>query len=75
MGCQPDVQQTPPFLDAVYAPDHHPNSAFFSAVKNGVQPHHWDFGPMPALPHLDDDDTEAIVAYIRQEQRRAGITE
>ena len=63
----------PPFLEAIYAPDHHPDEAFYDAVDNGVRPHHWKFGPMPALPHLDGDDVEAIVFYVRMEQRRAGI--
>lgn len=63
----------PSFLDATYAPDHHPDASFYAAVEDGVRPHHWDFGSMPALPHLDDDDVEAIVAYVRAEQREAGI--
>jgi mono/diheme cytochrome c family protein len=58
----------PPLLDPIYAPDHHPDAAFHAAVANGVQPHHWDFGPMPALTHLDRDDVEAIIAYVRARQ-------
>ena len=71
-----DLQGTtmgPPFLDAIYAPDHHPDAAFFAAVENGVRPHHWDFGPMPRIEGLDDDDVSAIVAYVRDQQRRAGV--
>lgn len=71
-----DLQGTamgPPFLDSIYAPDHHPDEAFFAAVENGVRPHHWDFGPMPRIEGLDDDDITAIVAYVRDEQRRAGV--
>ena len=63
----------PSFIDAIYAPDHHPDAAFHSAVRDGVQPHHWDFGPMPALSHLDDDDVDDIIAFVRREQRAAGI--
>lgn len=63
----------PPFLDEVYAPNHHPDASFLAAVRNGVQPHHWDFGPMPPLPHLSDEDVEAIVAYVRSVQQRNGI--
>lgn len=63
----------PPFLDATYAPSHHPDSAFHRAVRNGVQPHHWNFGPMPALPHLSDGDVDAIVAYVRSVQEANGI--
>jgi mono/diheme cytochrome c family protein len=72
----PDLRGTtmgPSFIDAIYAPGHHPDEAFFAAAKNGVQPHHWNFGPMPALAHLDEDEIEAIVAYVRDRQRAAGI--
>ena len=70
-----DLQGTtmgPALLDAIYAPDHHPDAAIRAAVRNGVQPHHWDLGPMPALTHLDDDEIEAIIAYVRAEQQAAG---
>jgi mono/diheme cytochrome c family protein len=63
----------PPLLHQTYAPDHHPDSAFRQAVRSGVQPHHWDFGPMPKLAHLDDNEIDAIIAYVRSEQQRAGI--
>lgn len=72
----PDLQGTPmgpSFLDPIYAPDHHPDAAFLAAVRNGVQPHHWELGPMPALPHVDDDDVADIIAFVRREQRAAGI--
>lgn len=63
----------PPFLSPVYAPNHHPDEAFYAAVANGVQPHHWEFGPMPAQPSVSPEDVAAIVAYIRAEQQKAGI--
>lgn len=62
----------PPFLDEVYAPDHHPDGAFYAAVQFGVQPHHWDFGAMPPQ-EVDEDDVAAIVAYVRSVQRAEGI--
>lgn len=65
----------PPFLDPVYAPNHHPDEAFFAAVENGVQPHHWDFGPMPPQTSIDPEEAAAIVAYVREQQAEAGITE
>ena len=65
----------PPFLDAIYAPDHHPDESFFAAVDIGVQPHHWDFGPMPPQPTVNEEEVTAIIAYVRSEQARAGITE
>lgn len=63
----------PPFLDPIYAPDHHPDESFFAAAENGVQPHHWDFGPMPAQPTVSRDEVAAIVAYVRSRQVEAGI--
>lgn len=65
----------PPFLDPVYAPGHHPDAAFFTAVEFGVKPHHWDFGAMPPQQHISDEQVEAIVAYVRSEQMEAGITD
>jgi len=68
------TEQGPPFLDATYAPNHHSDEAFFAAVANGVQPHHWNFGPMPPLEGLTDDDVGAIIAYVRAAQEQDGIT-
>ncbi|GEM_PF-464764 len=63
----------PPFLVATYAPNHHGDEAFQSAVANGVPPHHWNFGPMPAISGLSRDEVAQIVTYIRSEQVGAGI--
>ena len=65
----------PPFLSPIYAPNHHPDEAFYAAVADGVQPHHWDFGAMPAQPSVSAGEVAAIVAFIRSEQEAAGITE
>jgi mono/diheme cytochrome c family protein len=69
------TQTGPPFLSPIYAPNHHPDESFFAAVENGVQPHHWDFGAMPAQLNVSPEEVEAIVAYIRTTQVEAGITE
>ena len=63
----------PPFLDLIYAPNHHGDESFQRAVLGGVVPHHWNFGPMPALPGLARDDVALIVEYVRSEQEAAGI--
>lgn len=65
--------QGPPFLDVIYAPNHHSDEAFQRAVAFGVVPHHWNFGPMPPVPGLSRDEVESIVAFVRQEQQAAGI--
>ena len=65
----------PPFLSPIYAPNHHPDESFYAAVEQGVQPHHWDFGPMPPQPAMKREQVEAIIAYVRSQQEEAGITE
>ncbi len=63
----------PPLVHIVYEPSHHGDGAFHRAVREGVTPHHWDFGPMPAISGLSDADIDHIIAYIRERQRAAGI--
>jgi mono/diheme cytochrome c family protein len=65
--------QGPPFLDAVYRPAHHADAAFLIAVKNGVRPHHWNFGPMPPVEGLTDAQVAQITAFVREEQQAVGI--
>jgi mono/diheme cytochrome c family protein len=63
----------PPLLDAIYRPAHHSDAAFRVAVKSGVRPHHWNFGPMPPIPGLTDEHVGEIIAFVREEQRAVGI--
>ena len=63
----------PPLIHRIYAPDHHADLAFFMAAKNGTRQHHWQFGDMPPVPAVAPEQVAHIVAYIRAEQRRAGI--
>ena len=65
----------PPLLHEVYLPDHHPDAAFVAAIANGSSPHHWDFGPMPAIGGLSDEEVAAVIGHVRDEQRRAGLLE
>lgn len=67
--------QGPPFIHQVYVPSHHADVSFQLAVRNGVQPHHWDFGPMPPRPELSEEQVTDIVAYVRSLQRDAGLIE
>lgn len=66
-------EQGPPFLDAIYRPGHHADASFLLAVRRGVRAHHWNFGNMPAIEGLTDEQVAAIVEYVRQQQRAAGI--
>lgn len=70
-GGQQDV--APSFVQKIYEPSHHGDLAFLSAVRNGVQAHHWDFGNMPPVEGLTDGDVKMVVAYVRELQRANGI--
>lgn len=65
----------PPLVHEYYVPSHHGDVAFQAAVQQGVQQHHWEFGPMPAMPALSAEDVGDIVAFVRAEQRAAGLIE
>jgi mono/diheme cytochrome c family protein len=67
------TEQGPPFLHRVYHPGHHGDGSFFLAVKRGVRAHHWKFGNMPPVEGIDDKMINAIVQYVRQVQKSAGL--
>ena len=60
-------------MHRLYEPGHHPDFAFRNAVKNGVIAHHWDFGDMPPVTGLSEDEVTQIIAYVRDLQRKGGI--
>jgi mono/diheme cytochrome c family protein len=63
----------PPLVHRIYEPGHHADAAFFMAVQNGVQAHHWPFGNMPPQEGLTRADVAAIVTYVRELQHANGI--
>jgi len=65
--------QGPPLIHKIYRPDHHADQSFHWAVKDGTKQHHWHFGNMPPIVGVSPEQVGHIVAYVRQEQRRAGI--
>ena len=65
--------QGPSMLSTIYEPSHHGEAAFQLAVKSGSRAHHWQFGDMAPVPGLTPDDVAQITAYVRLEQRKAGI--
>jgi mono/diheme cytochrome c family protein len=67
------TQSGPPLVHEYYLPGHHADAAFLLAVRNGVRPHHWNFGAMPPIKGLTDDNVTDIVAYLRSLQRSAGL--
>jgi len=63
----------PPLLHRIYEPNHHSDVAVQLAVKNGSRQHHWRFGDMPPVAGLTREDVGHITAYIRRQQRAAGV--
>lgn len=63
----------PPMIHPVYKPDHHSDVAFQLAVRSGSRQHHWKFGDMQPVPGLTVEDVAHITAYVRREQRKAGL--
>ena len=63
----------PSHLSALYKPNHHADAAFLFAIQRGSRSHHWSFGNMPPIEGLDLADIEAIVAFVREQQRVEGF--
>ena len=63
----------PSHLSEVYEAGHHPDDSFRSAIERGAAAHHWNFGDMPSVPGLNDDEVDAIIDYIRQQQDAHGL--
>lgn len=63
----------PPLVHDIYNPGHHGDEAFFRAVKNGVQQHHWPYGNMPARPEVSQREVASIIDYVRELQEANGI--
>jgi len=63
-----------PSLRAVrYLPDQLSDAEMAEGIRNGVPEEHFDLGPMPAFPRLDDEEIDAIVEVVRDQQREAGL--
>jgi mono/diheme cytochrome c family protein len=67
------TERGPSHLSIVYEPGHHGDDSFRSAIAQGARQHHWNFGDMPAVSGLDDDEVDEIIAFVRAEQRRQGF--
>jgi mono/diheme cytochrome c family protein len=63
----------PSHLSEVYEPGHHPDASFRAAIEQGSPAHHWDFGPMPPVPDLGEDEIDAVIAFIRDQQQAEGF--
>lgn len=67
------TEQGPSFLNRIYEPGHHPDQAFLAAAMAGARSHHWNFGNMPRIEGITQEQILAIVEYVREQQRAAGI--
>jgi mono/diheme cytochrome c family protein len=65
--------QGPPLVHRVYESSHHGDDAFYRAVREGVQSHHWEFGAMPPIAGLSEDKVGRIIVYVRALQKASGI--
>lgn len=63
----------PSQLSVVYAPDHHPDESYRSAIANGVKAHHWSFGDMAPVKDLSPDEVDELISYIRAQQDQHGL--
>ena len=63
----------PSHLSVIYEPNHHGDGAFVLAVVQGSRQHHWRFGDMEPVPGLSEEDVQAIIAYVREQQRINGF--
>lgn len=63
----------PSHLSQVYAPDHHPDASFRAAITQGSPAHHWQFGHMPPVEGLGDDEIDQVIAYVREQQEAHGL--
>ncbi len=67
------TDQGPPHLSQVYASSHHGDASFRTAIAQGSPAHHWDFGDMPPVDGLSDDEVDLIIEYIRDQQDIQGL--
>ncbi len=63
----------PPLVHNIYNPNHHADITFRWAVERGVKAHHWNFGDMPKQGGVKQQEVEAIIKYVRDIQKEAGI--
>jgi mono/diheme cytochrome c family protein len=63
----------PPLVHRIYAPGHHGDASFHYAALNGSRAHHWNFGEMPPVDGIAEEEVGKIVAFIRAVQRANGV--
>lgn len=67
--------QGPSHLDAVYDPIVTTDAEFRDAIRNGAKMKNYDFGNMPPIRSLDDQQVADVIAYVRSVQEERGFNE
>ncbi|MCO5317390.1 MAG: cytochrome c [Microthrixaceae bacterium] len=65
--------QGPSHLDEHFAPGTTSDEDYRRAIRNGTDGSAFDFGRMPAITSLDDQQVEDVIAYIRSVQEERGF--
>ena len=65
--------QGPPLRHPYYLPGHHPDAAFYRAIRTGTTQHHWNFGDMPAVEGVTQKEAQQIIEYVRWMQQNLGM--
>ena len=60
-------------MSPVYNSRHHPDRAFFIAATQGARAHHWQFGDMPPVDGVTEQQIGMIVEYVRAMQNENGL--
>ena len=63
----------PPLLHGYYKPSHHNDTAFYRAIRRGSKQHHWNFGDMPAVDGIAENEARAIIEFVRWFQRESDL--
>lgn len=63
----------PPLVHPLYVPEQTSDAAFAAAMRDGADEEHFEFGIMPAVAGLSDEEIAAITGHIRELQRDAGL--
>ena len=67
------TEKGPPLLHKYYEPSHHGDETFYVAAKLGARQHHWNFGNMPPVEGITDEQIALIIRYVREMQKANGI--
>lgn len=71
-ACHGDVGEGtssgPPLAHPLYQAPGFSDEQLARAVREGARQEHWDFGAMPGMRSLSDQQISDIVAYVRQLQ-------